>query len=324
MSKAKLLSVLEVLKKTDEEHPLTIGEIIGKLRLYGLEAERKSISRDIQALNDSGYSVLSAGKREGYYLAEREFDDYELVMIFAAIARAKFITEKDSRIIQKKLKSIAPPGMEKLLSDMVADGAVKTDNAGAKYAIDKITHAIRDDKKLCFQYFEYGEDAKKRLRRNGHIYTVSPFYLAWVKEELYLIANPDSHAYLTHFKVAMLTKVDISDEQRKSRDEITELAGRFDLNKYVRESIDMYSGEAVTVTARCHNSILTEVINRFGESAISHTTDGNWRLITIRAADNEGLYRWAMQYGDRVEVISPESAREAIKQKLAAALEIYR
>ena len=82
MRKEKLLRVLDIMRKTDEEHALTIAEIIGKLRLYGIEAERKSVARDLQTLADSGYSVMSAGKREGYYLAEREFDDLSLLMYY--------------------------------------------------------------------------------------------------------------------------------------------------------------------------------------------------------------------------------------------------
>ena len=74
---------------------MTYGQIGGKLRLYGIEAERKLISRDIQTLIDCGYVVLSAGKREGYYLADRDFDDYEIMMMYAAVSRAKSITDKD-------------------------------------------------------------------------------------------------------------------------------------------------------------------------------------------------------------------------------------
>ena len=323
MGKEKILHILDILKKTDEEHALTIGEIISKLRLYGIDAERKSVSRDIQALIDSGNTILSAGKREGYYLADREFDDYELAMIYAAVARAKFITEKDTRNILKKLRILAAPGMEKLLSETVAVGAVKTDNVGAKYAIDKAIRAIRDNRKLRFQYIEYDAEAKKQLRRGGHVYVVSPFYLAWAKDELFLIANPDSHAKLTHFKIAMLTNVEISDEPRKNRNEIEDLKRNFDLRKYMQESVNMYSGDAIAITLRCHISLLSELINEFGRGVWSGKADGEWFTVTIRVADNDGLYRWVMQFGGKIEVISPDQAREAVKGSIAEALELY-
>jgi predicted DNA-binding transcriptional regulator YafY len=210
-----------------------------------------------------------------------------------------------------------------LLSRTIADGAAKTDNTGSKYAIDKTIRAIKDNKKLTFQYFEYDIDAKKQLRRGGHVYSVSPFYIVWAREELFLIANPDSHANLTHFRLAMMTNVEISEESRKKHDEVDELTRDFDLSKYVRESLNMYSGEAIDVKLRCHASILSELVNEFGRNAQIGRVDDEWFPVTIRAADNEGLYRWVMQYGNKVEVLSPKQALESVKNALAAALTLY-
>lgn len=323
MSKEKMLCVLDILKKTDEEHALTIGEIINKLHLYGIEAERKSVSRDIQTLIDSGYTILSAGKREGYFMVGKDFDDYELAMLYAAVACAKFITEDDTRNIHKKIKNISAPSIENLLSEMVAIGAIKTDNKAVKYSIDKIIRAIRDNKRLKFQYIEYNADAKKQLRRGGHIYKVSPFFLAWANEELYLIANPDSHSNLTHFKVAMLTNTEITAEKRKSRNEIEELTGDFDLSKYLRENINMYSGETVTVTLRFHYSILSDIVSTFGQDIWLSKSDGEWLSCKCQAVDNDGLYGWIMQYGDKIEIVSPSKSRKAVIRRLSTALARY-
>jgi len=50
--KLKLLYVLDILKKTDEQHPITTNQIVSKLENYGIEAERKSVLRDI--MNNTG------------------------------------------------------------------------------------------------------------------------------------------------------------------------------------------------------------------------------------------------------------------------------
>ena len=323
MGKERILRILEIFRKTDESHALTISEIIDKLRLYGIEAERKAISRDIQTLSDGGYTIISAGKREGYYLSEGLFEDYELMMLFSAITRAKFITAKDSRAVLKKLSSITPFGMEKLLKEMELGDSLKTTNVGAKYAIDGIIRAIKDDRKLRFQYFEYAGDGKKILRRDGHVYNVSPFYLAWVRDELFMIANPTSHQWLTHFNVAKMTKVEVSDEPRKARSEIEELTEKFNLGEYIKESMNMYTGEAIDVTIRCHKDLLFDVEMAFGSDIWPRKSDGDWVSVTVRAKDNQGLYRWLLQYGDKIEVVSPSHIRAEVKAALVAAIDIY-
>ena len=50
IQKLKLLRILKILRETDETSPLTASEIGKKLALYGIEAERKSICRDINVL----------------------------------------------------------------------------------------------------------------------------------------------------------------------------------------------------------------------------------------------------------------------------------
>jgi predicted DNA-binding transcriptional regulator YafY len=291
--------------------------------LYGVEAERKSVSRDIQTLTDSGYSVLSAGKRQGYYLAEREFEDYELVMMSAAISRAKFITTKDSWNIIKKLRAAASPGIEKLLGETFADSSVKTDNIKAKYTVDKAVRAIKGNKKLSFKYIDYDESGQRKLRRGGHTYRVSPYYLAWVKDELFLIANPDSHEHLTHFKIAMMTDTELIDEGRRKRAEVKELAGQFDLGKYLRESVNMFTGEPIDVSIVCDSVLMSDLVNEFGSDIFTVKNSDGRISVTIRTTDSEGICRWVLQYGSRIEVISPESVRNSVKDALTSALDKY-
>ena len=53
-SKLKLLYILDIMKNTDEFHPLNATQIAALLEQYGITAERKSISRDIACLEEKG------------------------------------------------------------------------------------------------------------------------------------------------------------------------------------------------------------------------------------------------------------------------------
>ena len=56
--KLKLLYIIKILReKTDEEHPISTGELISELEKCGISAERKSVYDDIEALMLFGLDI---------------------------------------------------------------------------------------------------------------------------------------------------------------------------------------------------------------------------------------------------------------------------
>ena len=74
--KFKSLLVMQyILKYADDEHPVTIADIEGHLLKYGIEAERRSIYRDIHDLMD----LMNAELDEDNKIAKRDRLGYEIV-----------------------------------------------------------------------------------------------------------------------------------------------------------------------------------------------------------------------------------------------------
>lgn len=75
--KLKLIYLARLMQeKTDDEHGLSMSEIIGELSLCGVKAERKSIYDDFEVLRSIGVDIEknTIGNRTEYYLASREFE----------------------------------------------------------------------------------------------------------------------------------------------------------------------------------------------------------------------------------------------------------
>lgn len=114
-NKLKLLYILEMMKKTDEFHPLNATQIKEKLKAYMIDAERKSICRDIECLEDAGYSIIKcANHNKGWYMTDQDFEDYELKILADAVAKAQFLTVEDTRKLIKKLKNLLRRKVKKL------------------------------------------------------------------------------------------------------------------------------------------------------------------------------------------------------------------
>ena len=97
-----------MLEKTDEEHYITMPEIMESLAEYNITADRKSIYTDLRDLSVLGIEVEGEpiGNRYHYHVVSRTFELPELKLLVDAIQSSKFITEKKSNTLIKKLEKM--------------------------------------------------------------------------------------------------------------------------------------------------------------------------------------------------------------------------
>ncbi len=96
-----------LLENTDEEHSITMPEIIYRLELCGITAARKAIYEDIEALKLFGLDIVTMrGKNAGYKVVSREFELPELKLLADAVSSSRFLTEKKSSELLKKLERL--------------------------------------------------------------------------------------------------------------------------------------------------------------------------------------------------------------------------
>lgn len=107
--KLKLLYLTKIFwEQTDEEHMLTIAEIIKKLSAYDVSADRKTLYTDFEELRHFGLDIISQqiGRQHYYYLGAREFELPELKLLVDSVQSAKFITAQKSQKLIKKLEGL--------------------------------------------------------------------------------------------------------------------------------------------------------------------------------------------------------------------------
>lgn len=325
-TKEKLLYILERLKKTDEQHPVNTNDLIAYLTEKGVAAERKSVARDIEALRQAGYSIILCDEyKRGYYMTDQLFEDYELKIIADAVSGAKFITYDDTVSVIDKLCELASPTGEEIIREHTfVDEKIKSKNKKVRFNIDRVITAIKTGKRITFQYFEIASDGKMQLKRDGHVYEISPYYLCWDDDSYFLIGNSKSHDHLIHFHVEMMTNVEITRTPIRPRNEIEELRGNFSIGDYLRRSVNMYGGESVRLVLECSEKIAKDVRTEFGEEIRTFPVGENRFKTDVYAAEGEGLIRWLMQFSaEDLKVVSPENIKEEIKERSKKLFKLY-
>ena len=119
--KQKLLYLQKIMiEKTDENHGLTVNEIIEALAAYGIKSERKSLYDDLNILEVYGIDICKTRTSTvKYYVGNRNFQIAELKLLVDAIQSSKFITHKKSLELIEKLEKLASENEGKQLQRQI-------------------------------------------------------------------------------------------------------------------------------------------------------------------------------------------------------------
>jgi len=96
------------LQKTDKTHFIRMPEILEELDKRGITADRRTIYTNISLLEAVDFHIEGVQEKGNYkyHLPERDFDSNELKILIDSVAASKFLTEKKSRELIKKLKTL--------------------------------------------------------------------------------------------------------------------------------------------------------------------------------------------------------------------------
>ncbi|MBE5781611.1 MAG: WYL domain-containing protein [Clostridiales bacterium] len=320
--KLKILYLMQMLlERSDEEHPLTMEEIIAGLNANGISAERKSIYDDMEALRLYGLDVCyTRGKTTGYYIGSRTFELPELKLLIDSVQSSKFITEKKTFSLIKKLVSLGSIHEGQLLRRQVfVRNRIKSMNESIYYNVDHIHGAIASDKQITFYYFEYDVNKQKRFRKDGQRYCVSPFALSWDDENYYLIAFDAEAGILKHYRVDKMSDIRLTEQERLGKDTFRNL----DMALYTKRTFAMFGGEETMVTIRFCNNLIGVVMDKFGKDIMIHKVDEEHFSVTAPVMVSPQFYAWVFGLGSGAVITAPKSVADGMEQMLKDAASQY-
>lgn len=322
--KLKLLYLLKILmENTDENHHLSMNDIIDKLALNGIKAERKALYSDIEELKFFGVDIIcEKTKTFGYYIASRDFELPELKLLVDSVQCSKFITEKKSLELIHKLESLTSRfNANKLQRQVYIADRAKNMNEIIYYNVDTLHEAVYNGCQIAFKYYEYLPSKERVQKNNGEDYIVSPYSLTYSDDNYYLICHYPKHEGLSHFRVDRMADVRILED--KNTDIRTVTGEDFNLGEYSKKIFSMYSGKSQTVQILCHNSVINPVIDRFGESVMIRQEDEEHFIVTAKIYASPTFFAWVFTFGDKMKIISPTETVDRFKQTVMEVAKKY-
>lgn len=313
--------ILEILEQySDSEHRLTQMEIVELLeKNYGIECKRQTVKNNITLLKDMGYEISLQG---GIYLMSRQFENAELRMLIDSVLFSRTLSGAQAKRLISKLEGLGNKYFHakvKHVSNLPE--FIHSDNKQVMLNLDTLNDAIELDRKVSFIYSSYGKDFKLHPRRDEP-YTVSPYQMVANQGRYYLLGNCGKYDDVSHYRLDCMTNVQMLEEKSKPKNQVKEFAQGYNLPKHLAEHIYLYNGESVQVKMWTYDWMMGQLIDWFGKGFRIIEEDGNEMMVSL-TCNAKAMKFWALQYGEFVEVVEPESLRDEIRKAVEYMGKVY-
>ena len=293
---------------TDDQHPVSVADILAFWREHGIQAGRKSVYSAIEVLQSSGMDIVCVKSTQNrYFVGERLFELPELKLLVDAVESSRFITAKKSeRLIEKLGKLTSESHARQLDRHIYMEGTAKPENECIYYSVDEIHNAIQEKRQITFQYYEYTPQKEKILKHNGYRYQFSPYALIWSRDCYYAVGWSEKHGKLAQFRVDRMVAVESSDQAAVCMPD-------FDPAEYVRKIFGMYPDDLCTVELLCENEVMRSVIDRFGEEVSTVTADDGHFKAIVEVAPSPPFFAWVFTFCGKIQILGPAEVLDEMR-----------
>lgn len=318
MTRIRLLSIIDCLSTyASKERPLTLQSIKALLsQEYDLDLTDRMIRNELRFLinSESTYKLAADNSKDNYrerayYLENPRFQIHELRYLMDAVSSARFISQPETAQLIYKLRGLTDEFTSKRLANELihSEGKIVTEHFADN--VQSLHEAIKANKCVKFQYGRYNVNKEFVLSREGGFYEVIPLGVVWYQEYYYLIAKGRGQEKIIQYRIDRMCSV------LKTKDTWAPDPG-FDLEKYVSQLFNMYSGERKNIAIEFDNHLINVIIDRFGvEAKIKPLSDTRF-LLETEAIVSDGLVRWLLTWGADAKAVGPKDLVERMKKEI--------
>lgn len=317
--KATVLCVLEVLQKyTDEEHCISTEKIKEKLKvLYGIDMDRRTVYRNIDALISMGYDIQGYSQnREGYCLMDRTFAPSEVRLLCDAVAASDMIAPEISKKMIKRLADMLSIFESRMLQRTVYVKEHKEiSNHRIFYNIDTLNIAISQGSQVSLKKL-YHHVFSGLTPTSDSPLIFNPYATLWAEGNYYVIGKEEGEEELIHLRIDRIKDIQILEQT------VEMVFGGINPSQYAEKYIYKKGEQLGSYEIECVKELWEDLTDTFGE----HVTCLNFnagklqvRVKTIPSA----MKSWILTHCDKCEVIGPKAFREQIQTSILQAYQKY-
>ena len=318
-----------LLKHTDNDHAASSEAIKEHLREYGITADRHSIARDIDALNELfsidaaaeiddrdrlNYEIIYDTSKRGYKVIGHPHDFEDLRLLAECVRASKFISKSQEDHLLTTIEDLCSESqIEELHNEVYLVGRNKTSNKYIMRSMEKINRAIKGKWKISFKYLKYtlNDRSTQVARRGGKDYIRSPYKLLINDGNYYLLAYDNQKESMMTYRLDRMKEVEIVYEPRDG----AATYDKIDMRTYTQRVFSMFGGEDKFVSIRFTNDLLDTAVERFGNSGevFYRPDDKGHFVVSAHVEISKQFYAWICGFHTKARIINPPEVVEGMK-----------
>lgn len=314
--KSRILCIKRFLEEqTDEEHHVTVADILTSLEAQGVSASRQTITRDIQFLIEDGVDVVcNPGKPNGYFIGERSFELPEIKLLIDAVQASRFISSRKATALIRKLTNLASRYQSKgLRRSLYVNRQARPVDGKVYITVDLLNTAANTKKKITCKYTDWSAD-KKKFYKHGKDYLFSPYDLIWNNDHYYAVGWSDNHGKIITLRVDRIAKPRLTDEPAATKPE------GYDVAFFTERVVQMYDGPVREITLVCENHTMKHIIDRFGEDVQTEILSAEHFNAYVKVPASPTFFAWVFTFKGSIKIIAEEDVAAQYREMVAAAM----
>lgn len=325
-AKERILFLVKLMhEETDPEHGMTTPEIQSRLEAIGMEAERKTVYRDLEAMRAAGLEIGKTKTRPvGYYLKSRLLEPSQVMLLIDAAQTCKSITDAHSdELVHTLRKLVSKHEAQDLDARIHVGGRIQTQSESIFSALNVIQRAIATKHDISFEYVRY--NATKTLQsvaaHDGEKRIKTPLFLVYNNDRYYMLTYDEASAdNLRIYRVDRMRNILLLGPSPKDHKPVP----GFNIAAYEKQILGMYGGKPESIKLQCSDSLVGSLVDIFGAdelTVIEADAEKHTATVRVRTAATPVLFGRIAQFGGNVNILAPKHAVEAYRKHLTACLE---
>ncbi|SCY76873.1 helix-turn-helix transcriptional regulator [Alkaliphilus peptidifermentans] len=263
------------------------------------EVSVRTIYRDIDILSAAGIPVYTTpGKgggislQENFVLNKSLISEAEQEQILMALQGIRIVDVENTNGLLAKLSSVFQKKNVNWIEVDFSDWVKKEANESV---FNTLKSAIFQNKKISFLYFSGKGESINRL--------VEPLKLVFKSKDWFLYGYCCLREKNRLFKLTRIKELELTSENFT----------RF-VPPQIFEGVEKISEKTIPVTLAFDKEMSFRVYDEFSDGVTCNDDDSF--LVKTHLPHNEGLFSYLFSFGDKVEVISPQSIRDELQIRL--------
>lgn len=266
---------------------------------HDIEIDSRTFDRDMNSIRYNLDVNIAYDRTEGgYYIQRLNNDDFDKLLFFIGLAENADMILSSMRDKQELLKylSISPTTSFKGVEQIAV-----------------LLQAIRNTLIVRFRHLNYSTKEQTE-------YTVEPYLLKEFEGRWYLFAFVRKKIAFRTFGLDRLETLTITDDKFQRTEGLAATADRFNDVFGLTYMPNQQNPPVETVQFQCNSDFM---IGHFSALPLHHSQEIDGNTVALQVIVNPELENKLLSYGEYINVLSPASLRNSIRERLTKTIRQY-